>query len=402
MYITRHIEEAVRKTTKGFASVIVTGARQVGKTTLYRNILDLPYATFDDPFTLTAAKTDPVSFFDSHQPPLILDEIQYAPELFPYIKMRADESGRKGLFFLTGSQQFQLMKKVSESLAGRIGILQLHGLSSREILESSFTEPFTPEKKYIRKRGADARPMDVWARIYKGSMPVLWANKTIDRDIFYSSYMKSYIERDVRELSQVGDETVFLNFVRLIAGNTGTILNLDNIAHAVSISPPTAKRWLSILETSGLVYLLKPFFTSAKKRLIKSPKIYFLDTGLASFLGGWPDKKTLENGAVAGAFFETYVVSEIIKSYANKGLEPPIYYYRDSDKNEIDIVIQKGNVLHPVEIKKSKTPSYHDTKVFVKLDAFSDHVRGEGAIVSMSNRVESLPQDSTLLPVSYL
>jgi predicted AAA+ superfamily ATPase len=402
MYIKRHIEETVRKTARGFASVIVTGARQVGKTTLYRNMLDFPYRTFDDPFTLEAAKADPVSFFDSYEPPIILDEIQYAPDLFPYIKMRADESGRKGLFFLTGSQQFQLMKNVSESLAGRVGILQLHGLSSREILRSSFTEPFIPEKKYIRKRSGDVRAMDVWARIYKGSMPALWADKNINRDIFYSSYLKSYIERDVRKLSQVGDETAFLNFVRLIAGSTGTILNLDNIANAASISSPTAKRWLSILETSGLAYLLKPFFASTKKRLVRSPKIYFLDTGLAAFLGGWPDKKTLGNGAVAGAFFETYVVSEIIKSYANKGLEPPIYYYRDSDKNEIDIVVQKGKTLHPVEIKKSKTPSYHDTRVFAKLDAFGDHERGEGAIVSMSDRMESLPLDSTLLPVSYL
>jgi predicted AAA+ superfamily ATPase len=386
-----------------FPALIVTGPRQVGKTTLLAKAVDARYLTFDDPLLRESALLNPSGFLDTNQPPVILDEIQYVPNLLPYLKMRIDSDGGCGLYYLTGSQQFNLMKGVTESLAGRIAVLPMLGLSARELRGLEFFEPFLPSKGFIAKATTHPRPTEnIWSQIYRGSMPRIWADEAIDRDIFYSSYIRTYLERDVRSLTQVGDELAFLNFMRVIAANTAQLLNLDSIGKEVGVSAPTAKRWLSVLVSSGLVFLLQPYHTNQIRTITKTPKLYFLETGLAAYLTRWPNAETLEAGAASGAFFETFVVAEIIKSYYNAGKEPPIFFYRDSHKNEIDLIFEIGDVLHPVEIKKSTNPHYADTQVFTKLDALANRQRGTGALVCQANDVVPIGNDTTVLPVGFL
>ena len=308
-YINRNMETTLQKTAKMFSAILITGARQVGKTTLLKHIItDIPYITLDDPILLQSAIEEAGSFFKITQPPVIVDEIQYAPNLFPYIKMLADETRKKGQFYLTGSQQFRMMKNVSESLAGRIGILNLLGLSIREIKGDTFNESFIPTEEYFDKRKVTFKSVEykeIWEIIHKGSMPAMYA-EDLDWQMFYAAYTKTYIERDVRELTQVGDELKFVKFMTAIAGRTSQMLNLTSIANEVGISVPTADRWLSILISSNIVYLLRPYYNNITKRAIKTPKIYFIDTGLAAYLTKWNTAEVLESGAMAGAFFETF------------------------------------------------------------------------------------------------
>jgi predicted AAA+ superfamily ATPase len=238
--------------------------------------------------------------------------------------------------------------------------------------------------------------------IFRGSMPRLWADKTVDREVYYASYVKTYIERDVRSLAQVGDELAFINFMRVIAANTAQMLNYDAIAKEVGITAPTAKRWLSVLAATGLVYLLQPYHTNKIRTIVKTPKLYFLETGLGAYLTRWPTAETLEAGAQSGAFFETFVVGEIIKSYYNAGRDLPLYYYRDNKKNEIDLLFEVGDTLHPVEIKKTTNPHYGDTGVFAKLDAIADRKRGEGALLCQATDIVGIGNRSKVLPVRYL
>ena len=280
--------------------------------------------------------------------------------------MTVDNNSKKGQFYLTGSQQFHLMKNVSETLAGRIGILNLLGLSLREINKINFDLSFIPTETYFKKRQKELKSFSykkIWNIIWKGSMPAMYAQKN-DWSLYYSTYLKTYLERDVRDLTQVGDELKFLQFMRVIAANTGNLLNLSSVSKEVGISQPTAQRWLSVLQTSNIVYLLYPYSNNVIKRTIKTPKIYFLDTGLCAFLTKWNNQDVLENGAMAGAFFETFIISEIIKSYYNAGLEPPIYYYRDKDGKEIDLLIFENGCLYPIEIKKTSNPNIADIKSF--------------------------------------
>lgn len=308
----------------------------MGKATLLRQVLpDLPFLTLLDPLLLQKAIEDGGSFFKSTPPPLIVDEIQYAPNLFSYIKMIADESGEQGLFYLTGSQQFSMMRNVSESLAGRIGIINLPGLSLREIKGDPFCGSFLPTEEYFAARKKTAPEVvykEIWDLIHRGSMPKVHA-KELDWQMFYAAYTKTYLERDVRALAQVGDELKFVKFMRSLAARTGQMLNLTSIANQIEISVPTASRWLSILVSSNLVYLLAPYHSNMLKRTVKTPKLYFLDTGLCAYLTKWNNPQVLEAGAMSGAFFETFVISEILKSYFNAGvLEPPLYYYRDKGR----------------------------------------------------------------------
>ncbi|MCQ1531587.1 ATP-binding protein [Lutispora saccharofermentans] len=405
-YIERSMENTLRKAAKMFSVILITGARQVGKTTLLRHMAkDIPYLTLDDPLLLHSAVEEAGSFFKATQPPVIVDEIQYAPNLFPYIKMIVDESKKKGQFYLAGSQQFRMMKNVSESLAGRIGLLNLPGLSLREIKSDQFNEAFIPTAEYFDKRKAaceSLKYMEIWDIIHKGSMPAMHA-EDMDWQMFYAAYTKTYLERDVRELTKVGDELKFLKFMTAIAARTSQMLNLSSIASEVGVSVPTADRWLSILISSNIVYLLQPYYNNITKRAIKTPKLYFLDTGLAAYLTKWNTPEVLEAGAMAGAFFETFVVAEILKSYYNAGiLEPALYYYRNKDRREIDIIIEQNGMLYPVEIKKTANPSKEHITSFSALNRINGIKVGTGGVVCMYDKCVHIDKSNVTIPIMYL
>ena len=403
-YIKRLAENVIKKQEKMFKTILVTGARQVGKTTMLKNIKsDVSYITLDDIILNQSATEDPELFLKSNKPPIIIDEIQYAPSLLRYIKIAVDSSDKKAQFYLTGSQQFNLMKNVSESLAGRIGILNLLGLSLREIKKIDFNEQFIPTEQYLENRkkyDSSISYDEIWDIIHKGSMPALY-QKESDFDMFYSGYVSTYIERDVRNLTQVGDTLSFFKFMTALASRIGQLLNLNSVANEVGISLPTAQRWLSILVSSNIVYLLEPYYNNIMKRAVKTPKIYFLDTGLVSYLTKWKNKDVLESGSMAGNFFENFVIVEIIKSYYNAGeLRPPIYFYRDKDKREIDLIIEQNGKLYPIEIKKSANPSKDMIENFKVLDKVKEV--GEGAIICMYNRIYNLDEKNKVIPFNYL
>lgn len=403
-YIKRLAENVIKKQEKMFKTILVTGARQVGKTTMLKNIKsDISYITLDDIILNQSATEDPELFLKSNKPPIIIDEIQYAPSLLRYIKIAVDGSDKKAQFYLTGSQQFNLMKDVSESLAGRIGILNLLGLSLREIKRIDFNEQFIPTEQYLENRkkyNSSISYDEIWDIIHKGSMPALY-QKESDFDMFYSGYVSTYIERDVRNLTQVGNTLSFLKFMTALASRIGQLLNLNSVANEVGISLPTAQRWLSILVSSNIVYLLEPYYNNIMKRAVKTPKIYFLDTGLVSYLTKWKNKDVLESGSMAGNFFKNFVIVEIIKSYYNTGeLRPPIYFYRDKDKREIDLIIEQNGKLYPIEIKKSANPSKDMIENFKVLDKVKEV--GEGAIICMYNRIYNLDEKNKVIPFNYL
>lgn len=407
MYIHRHLEAMLATASKMFGAVLVTGPRQVGKTTLVRRFANTSnYVTLDDPMQLHAAVEQPATFFKDNKPPVFVDEIQYAPNLFPYIKMKVDEENAKGLFYLSGSQQFKLMKNVGESLAGRLGILNLLGLSMREYHQLKFNDAFLPTEEYFAGRRKELKPLsydELWRVIHRGSMPDLLLNDDFDWQIFYASYVKTYIERDVRELTQVGDEVKFITFMIAVASITGQLLNISSLAKNVGISVSTAERWLSILVTSNIVYLLRPYANNVLKRSVKTPKLYFLDTGLAAYLTKWTTADVLKNGAMSGAFFETFVVAEIIKSYYNKGIaEPPLYFYRDKEQKEIDLLIECNGVLYPLEMKKHADPKAADIKAFAVLDDIPGVQRGSGGVICTYHQLVTLKDNDKVIPISYI
>lgn len=403
-YINRSVEEIIKKQEKMFKTILVTGARQVGKTTMLKNIKpDINYITLDDMILNQSAIEEPNLFFKSNKPPIIVDEIQYAPNLLRNIKMIVDESEEKAMFYLTGSQQFNLMKDVSESLAGRVGILNLLGLSLREIKEINFNKPFIPTEQYLKdreKHNVKISYDEIWDIIYRGGMPALYQEES-DVEMFYAMYVSTYIERDVRKLTQVGDTLSFLKFMTALASRIGQLLNLESISKEIGISVPTATRWLSILQTSNIIYILEPYYNNIMKRTVKTPKVYFLDTGLAAYLTKWKNKEVLEAGIMAGNFFENFVIVEIIKSYYNSGeLRPPIYFYRDKEKREIDLIIEENGKLYPIEIKKSANPSQDMIRNFKVLEKVKEV--GEGALICMYDKIINLDEKNKVIPYSFL
>jgi len=391
MYSPRTIEQPVLNAAEHFPVLLITGARQVGKTTLLRHLggPDRLYVTLDDPLVLNLARQDPALFMQRFPAPVLIDEIQYAPELLPYIKMAVDSGGhRPGQFWLTGSQQFQVMKNVSESLAGRVGLMRLFGLSRQEVLGKPH-KPFLPGAELFQayERGG-LRLQELYAAIWRGSFPALALDGNLDRDMFLGSYVQTYLGRDVRDLAQVGDEMAFLRFLRATAARTGQLLNLAELARDADVAPNTAKKWLSILQASGLVYLLEPYFNSVIKRLVKSPKLYFLDTGLAAYLTEWSTPETLEAGAMSGAVLETWIFGELLKSWQHNGLKAPFYYYRDADQREIDLLIVRDGTVYPVEFKKTASPDKNAIRNFSRLERLGLPV-GLGAVICLVR--EALP-----------
>lgn len=403
-YFKRLAESVIKKQEKMFKTILVTGARQVGKTTMLKNIKpNINYITLDDMILNQSAVEDPELFLKANKPPIIIDEIQYAPNLLRYIKIAVDNSEKKAMYYLTGSQQFNLMKDISESLAGRVGILNLLGLSLREIKEIDFNEPFIPTEEYLNERQKYEKEIsynEIWNIIHKGSMPALYQEES-DVDMFYAMYVSTYIERDVRSLTQVGDTLSFLKFMTALASRIGQLLNLNSIANEVGITIPTAQRWLSILVASNIVYVLEPYYNNIMKRAVKTPKIYFLDTGLAAYLTKWKTSEVLEAGAMAGNFFENYVIVEIIKSYYNSGeLRPPVYFYRDKEKKEINLIIEQNSKLYPIEIKKTANPSKDMIENFKVLETVKEV--GEGAIICMYDKIINLDEKNKVIPYKYL
>ncbi|NWH05962.1 ATP-binding protein [Desulfobacter latus] len=402
MYIKRHLENVVNKMGLVFPVILVTGPRQVGKTTLLRKIAaeNRAYVTLDNPLIRDLAKTDPELFLQRYQPPVLIDEIQYAPELLPYIKMLVDENKQKGDFWLTGSQMFHMMKNVSESLAGRAGVIYMLGLSTSEIFGTD-NQPYTTAYERLSGRKRSVKNVnDVFERIFKGSMPALYE---IEQNIeqYYASYVNTYLQRDIRDLTQVADELVFMRFMQACAARTGQMVNFSELAKDVGISSPTARQWLSILVSSGVIALLDPYFNNALKRIVKAPNMYFLDTGLCAYLTRWTSPQTLEVSAMAGPFFESYVISEIIKSYYNDGRRPPIYYYRDSDKKEIDLIIEQDRILHPVEIKKSGTPKKNAIRHFSVLEK-TGLALGQGNVICLCRDLIPIDRKNHFVPVGLI
>lgn len=406
MFIERHISAALKDMKGSFPAVLVTGPRQVGKTTLLKKYLgDIAYHTLDDYVLLDSIKKDAIGFISANDPPLIIDEIQYAPEITRAIKLAVDKKGKNGEYFLTGSQQFRMMKDVSESLAGRIGILNLSGLSAREIDNDGFSDPFIPTDEYYAKRSRTVKELNIrelWTRIHKGCMPKMYDGTEERWEQYYSSYVKTYIERDIRSLTQVGDELAFMQFLTSCAARTGELLNMANIAKDVGISEPTVRRWLSVLQASSIVYLLQPFSANITSRVVKMPKLYFMDTGLAAYLCKWLTPETLEKGAMAGNFFETYAIAEIIKSYQNAGKEPPVYYYRDSEKHEIDVLIYQNGTLYPIEIKRTSSPDARDIRHFGTLKRSTSLEVGKGALICTYDKVLSLNENGKTVPINHI
>lgn len=406
MYRKRHIEKVLRRAKDQFPILLLTGPRQVGKSTVFRQIGKGLYTerTFDDPLLRAQAESDPNLFFKNNRPPLMLDEIQYVPSLFPYLKMQVDQNRKDGDYLMTGSQAFMLMKNVSESLAGRVGILELQGISLREAFQCDFDLPFLPTEEYLESRQEKLVPYEnLWSVIHRGYMPELVFHPDKDWGLFYASYVQTYIERDVKQLTQVADETLFLKFMIALASRSGELMNFDSISKDIGVSNDTIKRWVSILRTSGIIYLLQPYANNHLKRAIKTPKVYFLDTGLLAYLTRWPTSDTLANGAKAGNVFETFAISEIIKSFLNAGLvNIPLYYYRDRDGREIDLVIESADKLYPVEIKMSASPNLAMAKHFTALDDIAGKQRGTGVVLCQYDRQLWLSDQVVALPIEFI
>ena len=402
-YITRNLETVVEQVTKEYPVVLVTGPRQVGKTTMLRKLMegtDRGYVSLDDLNERSMAKNDPELFLQIHQPPVLIDEVQYAPELFTYIKVYVDEHREPGAFWLTGSQVFKLMRGVRESLAGRVAVLSMTTLSQAEICGGDM-EPFRIDLSALSAREKQRKKMsakDVYERIFHGSMPAIVSGAVSGSQIFYSSYLSTYIERDVRDLSEAIDALKFLRFMTATAARCGHMLNILEIARDADINQTQAKDWLGILETLGIIFYLRPYSNNLLKRLVKTPKLYFYDTGLVCYLTKWSSAETLESGAMNGAILENYVVSEIAKTYINCGMEPFMYYYRDKDAKEIDIVLEHDGILNPIEIKKTSNPGTELTRVFSLLDRASVQ-RGKGAVVCMKPGLGALDRDNFVVPV---
>lgn len=407
MYIQRHAEKTASKLAEMFGAILIAGPRQVGKTTMLEKLTDgITYVSLDDPIIKASAEEESGTFFKDNPPPVFVDEIQKAPALFNQIKLLLDRSHKKGQFFMCGSQQFKMMKGVSESLAGRIGLCTLLGFSLREAHAVECSLPFIPTEEYFSARKqnlADITYDEVWNTVQRGLMPELFINPNYSWQLYYSAYVRTYIERDVRELSEIGDTVKFTNFMIAAAASTGQLVNVASLARDVGISAPTAERWLSILVASNIVYLLQPYSNNVMKRAIKTPKLYFLDTGLAAYLTRWNSPEVLKTGAMAGAFFESFVISEIIKSYYNAGIsDPPIYFYRDKDMNEIDLLIENNGTLYPIEIKKHADPQKSDAKAFKLIDSIPNVKKGQGGIVCLYDNLVTLTEGVKVIPIKYL
>lgn len=409
MYITRHMEKPVMELNEQYPVLLLTGPRQVGKTTMLEHLIEVEgkgrkKVSLDDLTLRELAKTDPKMFFQLYQPPLLIDEVQYAPELFPYIKIMVDERHQPGDFWLTGSQLFKMMEGVQESLAGRVALLHLSPLSQSEIMKRPPEPPFSLELSLLSERQNGRQILntpEVFQHIHQGGMPALVTGTYSNASIFYSSYIDTYMERDVRRLSNDIDSLKFLRFLRSVAARTSQQVNYKGIADDAEIDQTTAKNWLHVLEALGIIFLLEPYSNNVLKRTVSTPKLYFYDSGIVCYLTRWSSPETAMEGAMSGALLENYTVAEIIKTYQNAGQEPFLYYYRDKDAREIDLILERDGKLFPIEIKKMASPPKKLTKVFDLIDK-SPLQRGTGAILCMADQLGAFDQNNLIVPISLI
>lgn len=407
-YIKRHMEEVVLFLSKSWSVILLTGPRQAGKTTMLKMLAaqegaGRAYVSLDDLNMRELAKTDPKLFLQLHKPPILIDEVQYAPELFTYIKIHVDAHHTPGDFWLTGSQIFRLMQGVQESLAGRVALLHMSPLSQREIIGAE-PLPFTTDLDTLAEQSKKIQPVStpkLYQRLWNGCMPGLISGNLSERDIFYSSYLSTYVERDVRDLSGTVDALKFLRFITAVAARASQLVNCKSIADDADIDQTTCKSWINLLETLGIVFLLHPYSNNVLKRTIKTPKLYFYDTGLVCYLTRWSSPEVAESGAMNGALLENFTVSEIMKSYQNVGREPYLHYYRDRDAKEIDVILEGDGKLCPLEIKKTATPDKRLVRTFDVIDK-SPLQRGVGAVLCMADTLSAIDRENLIVPVWML
>lgn len=404
MYINRTLEKKFTEISKEYSCILLTGPRQVGKSTMLRHLMkgtNRKEISLDDLEERKLAKKDPAMFLKMHPAPVLIDEVQYAPELFSYIKIAIDNGAAPGSFWLTGSQAFRLMELAQESLAGRTAILELSSLSQAEINGAMHVPLFSLNPVNLQERQEilpPAQPLEIYERIWKGGLPGHISGKYTDRDVFYSSYIRAYIDRDVTTEIPGVDKIVFADFIRAAACRSGQMLNIHDIALDVGVSDATAKRWIKELEKSGIVFFLRPYSNNLLKRTIKTPKMYFFDTGLVCHLTRYSSPEILMNGSMNGAILENYVVAEIIKTYTNNAKECLMHYYRDKDSNEIDLIMESDGILHPIEIKKSVNPPTQITGAFKVLDKASIP-RGDGAVICLRDSLTAIDSSTYIIPV---
>lgn len=418
-YVSRTMEKTIKKFIGKYPVIMVIGPIQVGKTTLL-NYLKLKsskkinYVTLDDMLIRTQANEDPELFLRTHEAPLIIDEFQYAPNLLTYIKIIIDEARQNEIFnnkeeagtmyYLTGSRVFETMKDVSESLAGRVGIFDLFAFSDRELYKME--EPiFNPQIDIIRKVKPTKRlsTNQIFERIIKGSYPDVQAGREVSIENYYSNYIRTYIERDIRQLINIKNEIKFTKFISAVAARTGQEFNASKIGTEIGIDGKTAEEWISILKNTGIIYLLQSYSNNNATRAVRTQKVYFMDTGLACYLTGYTDNEVLEKSSYSGAIFETYIISEIIKSYSNNGIDPKryLYFYRDSNQKEIDLLIINNNTVYPVEIKKSSNPGISAIKNFNVIDKFNMN-KGNGIVLCLCRDINALDNNNYLVPIEYI
>ena len=403
-YIKRDMEEAFLRVSEQFKVILVTGPRQVGKTTMIKKLMegsDRKYVTLDDLVLRDLAKNDPEMFIKTYSPPVFIDEVQYAPELFSYIKIQVDERQQKGDYWLSGSQIFRLMRNVSESLAGRVGLLDLFPLSQNEIYNRKKCMPLEMDFDHLKERASNipaAAPIDIFTRIHNGGMPEVITGEAGISKRLYENYIRTYLERDVRDLSGDIDVLKFHRFMVAVAARTAQLVNFKSIADDAEIDQVTAKNWLNIMETLGLIFYLHPYSNNLLKRTIKAPKLYFYDSGLVAHLTRWSSVETLMSGAQSGAILENFVISEVMKGYYNCGHRPYLYYFRDKDNKEIDLLWEANGTLYPLEVKKTATPDMRLTKVFGVLEK-SGKIVGSGGVVCMYENFTPFDKNNFVIPI---
>ena len=397
--LKREAYKKIKQINNTFRVLLVTGPRQVGKTTLLTEYIpnNMSYVTLDDIVLREQAKTNPKLFLQEHPWPLLIDEAQYAPELFPYIKIIVDKEKQRGMYWLTGSQQIKLMKNVQESLAGRVGIVKLNSLTYSEIVMNECKKIFEPDNIIKAQKIIDINTL--FEKIFRGGMPELYDISNMNKDDFFYSYVETYLSKDVKDQLDILDVNIFKNFMISVATRNGEQLNYSNIANEIGITDKTVKTWLNILVNSGVVYLLEPFMNTKLKRITHMPKIVFMDSGLCSYLAGWSSARDLQLSEQSGHYLETYVISEIIKSYNSVGQDPKISYYRDKEKNEIDLIFEKNNKIYPFEIKKTANPTKSMIKNFEKIKDINKSIE-PGGIICCYDELIHLDEKNYIIPIS--
>ena len=406
-YIQRELERKVMKANGFFKAILVTGARQVGKTTMLKHLAegtDRKYVSMDNTMVRELAQSDPALFFQTYKPPILIDEVQKAPELFEQIKMICDETDEPGLIWLTGSQQYQMMEKVRETLAGRIAIFELFSLSQREKAQIVYDEEldFSLEKLQARQRSMEKNNViKVFRHIWEGGMPQIQDADDEMRQEYFNSYVDTYLMRDVAEAGGITDTVRFSKFLAGCAALVSEQVNYTTLAESADISNPTAKEWLRVLQGLHIVYLLEPYSNNALKRLTKTPKLYFCDTGLCAYLSMWLTPDVLMNGAASGHYYENYVVMELVRNYKYARSKVNLTYYRDSNSKEIDVFVEENSIIHPLEIKKSAAPDRREIKKYEVLDK-AELTRGTGGIVCMCEEPIPIDDKNCFIPSNLI